>query len=184
MNPLHLIEKYFPDRQPRLIVMEHSQLVAAKAVSIARSLDEPTDIIFIEQAAMLHDIGICRTSAPGIGCHGTDHYLCHGVHGREILESEGLHRHAMVCERHIGVGLTIDDITSQKLPLPIRDMSPTCLEEEIISFADLFYSKRPDSLSTENSVEAIRSTLARYGSRNVKIFESWMERFLKTGELA
>jgi uncharacterized protein len=177
MNPVSLIEKYFPDNHARSIVLKHSRLVAAKALSIAKSINEPADMLFIEQAAILHDIGICRTSAPGIGCHGKDHYLCHGLHGREILEFEGFPRHAMVCERHIGVGLTAEDILAQNLPLPCRDMAPNCLEEELISFADLFYSKKPETISVEKSVSEVRSSLARFGISKVEIFDIWVERF-------
>lgn len=172
-----MLEKYFPEPRSRAIVIEHSRLVAAKALAIARSLDEPLDLPFIEQAALLHDIGICRTSAPGIGCHGCDHYLCHGIHGREILEREGFTRHAMVCERHIGVGLTARDIASLGLPLPIRDMKPIGIEEEVISFADLFYSKKPASLAVEKTVAEVRADLVRHGDEKLVIFDQWLARF-------
>ena len=38
----------------------------------------------------------------------------------KMLDSEGLPQHALVCERHIGVGLTMEDIRLQKLPLPFK----------------------------------------------------------------
>jgi uncharacterized protein len=177
MNPVELLGKYFPDKAARALVLEHSRMVSLKAVAIAERLDEAADILFIEQAALLHDIGICRTSAPAIGCFGNDHYITHGIHGRAILESEGYHRHALVCERHIGVGLTTKDIREQGLPLPCRDMSPTCIEEEIISFADLFYSKKPGRLEIEASATKIRKKLAQFGGHKVVIFEKWLERF-------
>ncbi len=177
MNPISLLEKYFPDRDSFAIVCEHSRLVAAKASAIARNLCEPVDLRFVEEAAWLHDIGICRTSAPKIGCFGSDPYLCHGIHGREILESEGLHRHALVCERHIGVGLTAEDVKTKSLPLPLRDMAPTCIEEEIVSFADLFFSKKPASISFEKSVIAVREGLLHLGSEKPIIFDRWLARF-------
>ncbi len=59
---------------------------------------------------MLHDIGIFLTNAPHIGCYGDKPYICHGYLGREILDKEGLPGHAMVCERHVGAGLTVTDI--------------------------------------------------------------------------
>lgn len=177
MNPISLLEKYFPDPRSLSIVLEHSRLVAFKAVAIARKLGEPVDTLFVEQAALLHDIGICRTSAPGIGCFGTDHYICHGIHGRAILEQEGFPRHALVCERHIGVGLTRSDIADQGLPLPLHDMVPTCVEEEIVCFADLFYSKKPGSLVKEKSIDAINQGLSRFGQHKVSIFNEWVERF-------
>lgn len=177
MNPLELLEKYFPNSRSRSILLEHSRLVAAKAVAVARSINEPVDRLFVEQAALLHDIGICRTSAPDIGCHGTDHYLLHGIHGRAILEYEGLPRHALVCERHIGVGLKASDISAQALPLPLRDMSPTCIEEEIVSYADLFFSKKVGAVAHEKTLEAISESLTRFGADKAAIFQVWVSRF-------
>ncbi|MBT0665836.1 HD domain-containing protein [Geobacter pelophilus] len=177
MNPYTLIEKYFPDSNARTIILEHSRLVAHKALRIAQCLAAEIDLEFVEQAALLHDIGVCRISAPDIGCHGADNYLCHGIHGRAILEAEGFPRHALVCERHIGVGLTADEILTRNLPLPARAMGPTCIEEEIISYADLFYSKTPGKLTTEKSVEQVRSGLARFGAEKLVIFDQWLERF-------
>ena len=127
----------------------------------ARDIDRE----FVKEAALLHDIGVCRTAAPGIGCHGSEPYIRHGIIGREILEAEGLPRHAMVCERHIGVGLTVEDIRAQNLPLPMREMSPVSVEERIICFADLFYSKYPGALHTEKSPEAVRKKLVQFGHR-------------------
>lgn len=177
MNTRALIQKYFPDPVAFSIVYEHSSLVAAMAVSIAWKLDEPVDIYFIEQAAMLHDIGICMTAAPKIQCFGEYPYITHGIHGRTILEAEGLPRHALVCERHIGVGLTVEDIETQNLPLPHRDMSPTCIEEEIICFADLFYSKKPGHPAVEKSSEQVRIKLASFGHHKEHIFDRWMTSF-------
>lgn len=177
MNPVALLQKYFRQEKSFSIVFEHSRHVAAKAVAIARQLDEPVDLRFVEEAAMLHDIGICMTSAPKIECFGDDHYITHGIHGRNILEREGFHRHALVCERHIGVGLTKDDIRSQNLPLPCRDMFPTCIEEEIISFADLFFSKKPGSLDVEKSIDQVCSGISIFGEEKVRIFTLWREMF-------
>ncbi len=177
MNPIFLLQKYFTNPEAFAIVSEHSRLVSAKASAIARSLREPVDLCFVEEAAWLHDIGICRTDAPKIGCFGSDPYLCHGIHGRKILESEGLHRHALVCERHIGVGLTAEDVRTLGFPLPLRDMVPTCIEEEIITYADLFFSKKSASISSEKSIVAVRESLQRLGSGKPIIFDRWLARF-------
>jgi len=53
---------------------------------------------FIEEAALLHDIGIFNTNLPKIGCYGRHPYISHGYLGRELLENEGLAAHALVCE--------------------------------------------------------------------------------------
>ena len=178
MNPCELLRKYFADdRDACEIVYEHSRMVADKALNFAKGFNKSLDLMFIEEAALLHDIGVSRTHAPKIGCHGKAPYICHGVIGRGILEAEGFRAHALVCERHIGVGITIEDIERQQLSIPRRDMSPVSLEEKIICFADLFYSKRPGSIHQEKTIDQIRKNLAKHGERKVLIFEEWMQEF-------
>lgn len=179
MNAVALLEKYFANTLALSITLEHSRLVAAKALRIADSLGSTRiDRNFIEEAALLHDIGVCRTAAPGIDCHGDEPYIRHGIIGREILEAEGMPRHAMVCERHIGVGLTVADIRAQRLPLPERDMAPLSLEERIICFADLFYSKKPGAADVEKSPDEVRNKLARFTAEKVAIFDGWLSEFV------
>ena len=178
MNAVKLLEKYFTSQAALTVILAHSRLVSEKALHVADYL-ALTDIDrqFVEEAALLHDVGVCRTAATGIGC-GTEPYIRHGIIGREILEAEGMPRHAMVCERHIGVGLTVEDIRAQRLPLPERDMSPVTLEERIICFADLFYSKVPGGAHIEKSPESVRNKLASFGVHKVDIFDSWLREFL------
>ena len=160
------------------VVVTHGRVVADLSLAIGRCLALPdADLCFIEEAAMLHDIGICRVEAAEIGLHGVHPYIMHGILGREILEAEGLPRHALVCERHIGVGLTVSDIVSQRLPLPQRDMIPRTLPEEIICFADLFFSKKPGRLERRKPVGKVRAKLAGFGSDKIQIFDSWLRRF-------
>lgn len=176
MNPLALLEKYYPpDGAAYRILLDHSERVAAKARAIARTLGADAD--FVHEAALLHDIGILHTAAPDLGCSGDLPYLCHGIKGRELLEAEGLPHHAMVCERHIGVGLTADEIAAQQLPLPHRDMLPVTLEEQIVAYADLFFSKNPAKHGRERSPDQVRASLARFGTDKVAIFNLWHARF-------
>lgn len=181
MNHSALLKKYFASSPEAYeIVFEHSRMVADKSLSIAREIGDPIlDLRFIEDAAMLHDIGVSRTHAPKISCHGRAPYLSHGILGREILDGEGFHAHALVCERHIGVGITVEDIETQQLRIPKRDMTPVTLEEKIICFADLFYSKRPGSLRTEKTIDQIKSNLGKYGLKKVAIFEKWLLEFTR-----
>lgn len=146
----------------RTILTVHSRLVADKALECARRRGLHVDLEFVEEAAMLHDIGIIRCDAPDIHCPGELPYICHGVVGRQILEAEGLPRHALVCERHTGAGLTVEDIVNQNLPLPHRDMTPQTLEEKLICYADKFYSKSGD-LKAEKSLDRVRRSMARHG---------------------
>ena len=116
----------------------------------------------MEEAALLHDIGIFLCDAPDICCTGTLPYICHGVEGRRLLEAEGLPRHALVCERHTGSGLTVDDIVRQGLPLPHRDMTPQTLEEKLVCYADKFYSKSGD-IQAEKPFGRVLKSIARHG---------------------
>jgi uncharacterized protein len=178
MNVINLLEKYFKNKVALEIILEHGQMVAAKALGIAGYIgDEKIDRQFIEEASLLHDIGACRTASPGICCFGTEPYILHGIIGREILDSEGFPAHALVCERHIGVGITIEDIRIQRLPLPERNMSPVSIEERIICFADLFYSKKPGTLTVEKSPDHVMKKLDRFGEEKRRIFEEWSKEF-------
>ena len=124
---------------------------------------------------MLHDIGILRCAAPGIECHGTEPYICHGLLGGEILRAEGLPRHARVAERHTGAGLTAEAIRRQHLPLPELDLLPETLEEQVICYADKFYSK--SRLDQEKTPEQVLRSLAKFGEESVETFRRWQERF-------
>ena len=177
MQPLELIDKYYTDqKQAKSILIAHSYQVASLAVAVAEHVMEcePVDKDFVEQAAWLHDIGMLYTDTPKLGCHGDQPYITHGIIGAELLCKEGLPHHAMVCERHIGVGLSIEDIQTQELPLPLRDMRPQTLEERIVAYADLFFSKTQKGMRTP---EMVRTSLARYGQYKVNVFDEWHERF-------
>lgn len=179
--PAKLIHQYYADHPQALqILLDHSRLVTRKALKIGRYLQsqgESIDLQFLAEAAMLHDIGMIHTDTPELGCHGKGSYLQHGIRGKELLEREGFPRHARVCERHIGVGLTADEIREQKLPLPKRDMRPETLEEQIICYADLFYSKGKKNRNRERPPAKIRDKLKKHGKSKVKIFDRWQKRF-------
>lgn len=177
--PLEIIEQiYEPGSRAYRILVAHGQLVAEKAVKIAERVTHLNpDIDFIKQAALLHDIGMILTDSPKLGCHGQQPYICHGVLGRSLLEEHGLQRHALVCERHLGVGVTRTDIRKQRLPLPDRDMRPQSIEEQIICYADKFYSKNGKSAGKEKTVEKILKKLRKYGSDKVQRFQYWVDLF-------
>jgi len=179
IDPLAIIKKFYsPGSTGYHFLQKHSRMVAEKALAIARRLPHlEANLDFIHEAAMLHDIGILYTHAPQIGCHGSKPYVCHGYLGRELLEREGFPRHALVCERHVGVGISLRDIEEQSLPVPRRDMQPVTMEEQIICYADKFFSKDRRTLCRECPVEAIKTRVARYGPGKVEIFEAWIEMF-------
>ena len=178
MDPIKIIEKYYPvESDAYRILVDHSRSVADKALAIARMHPEMhLDIPFIEEAAMLHDIGIFRCNAPSIDCHGEADYICHGYLGAELMRAEGYPQHALVCERHTGTGLSMEMIELMKWPIPHRDMLPISLEEQLICFADKFYSKT--KLGKEKSIDKIRISLSRYGSDTAARFAAWCKLFL------
>jgi uncharacterized protein len=173
-----IIDKHYSDNRPlRELLLEHSRSVADRSLSIAAVHPRlGLDSRFLEEAAMLHDIGIYLTDAPSIHCHGTHPYICHGYLGAELLAGEGLPCHAFVCERHTGTGLSLDYIVAHNLPLPHRDMIPLSLEEKVICFADKFFSKsRPGH---EKTVDEAVASISRHGREGVKIFLTWCGMFL------
>jgi uncharacterized protein len=178
MEALSLLEHYLGSN-PALFetVLIHSRHVAQKALALATKHPElPMDLIFIEEAALLHDIGVYQTYAPEIHCFGERPYICHGYLGREIVEKADLPDHALVCERHTGTGLYLTEILAKNLPLPHRDLAPVSLEEQLICYADKFYSK--SQLNVEFSVDDVRQKLTKYGMEGVARFDRWCEMFL------
>ncbi|HMA67593.1 MAG TPA: HD domain-containing protein [Desulfosalsimonadaceae bacterium] len=177
--PIALIHEFYPpDSDLCRILLIHSRAVAERALQIARRLDdEAPDLVFIEEAALLHDIGIYLTNAPAIGCRGVWPYVCHGWLGRTILEQKGLFRHALVCERHVGAGLSAAEIRSQGLALPVRDMQPVSLEEQIICYADAFFSKTPQFNGRPLPFASVAETMRAYGEEKLQRFLQWAGRF-------
>jgi uncharacterized protein len=179
MKPLDIISKYYrPNSKAYKILVGHSNQVTEKALKIAQDHKELLpDLAFIEESAMLHDIGIFKTNAPSLFCFGEYPYLCHGYLGSELLAKEGHPEHALVCERHTGAGITMEEIIAQKLPLPLRDFVPVSVEEQIVCFADKFFSKSGD-LFHEKPVNEIRKSMQKFGEKNLLRFNEWCELFL------
>jgi uncharacterized protein len=187
IDPTRIIREYYPPGTAiHDMLVRHGEQVAAKALAVADGLASASvDRTFLYEAAMLHDIGIFQTDTPALGCHGDQPYIRHGVLGRALLEARGLDRHALVCERHVGVGLSAEDIQRQGLPLPARDMRPVTIEEEIICYADKFYSKkgrrdRPGG----RTIRDITASLTRYGEVPLCRFQAWVQRFENGGPSA
>lgn len=178
MDVQAVFNKYYQPGTPLYnSVWSHSRLVADKALQLVQAHPElEIDRDFVYEAAMIHDIGVFLTNAPSIYCTGDQPYICHGVLGAELMRADGYPRHALVCERHTGTGLTVADIIAQNLPLPHRDMCPVSLEEKLVCFADKFYSKsNPDR---EKPIDKVRKSVARYGEDSLRRFEEMAALFL------
>lgn len=159
------------------ILLTHSRSVADKALEIAgRHPELGLDRDFLYEGAMLHDIGIFLTDADSIFCFGDKPYICHGYLGADLMRAEGYPRHALVCERHTGAGLSLEQILAQDLPVPHRDMVPVSMEEQVICFSDKFFSKT--HLDREKTIEKARKSLEKYGLAGVQRFDKWCKLFL------
>ena len=176
-----IIDKYYDRSSPAYVLLvEHGRMVGKKSLELARRMEASgLDLQFIEEAALLHDVGIFMTDGPKMGCYGEKKYICHGYLGRELLDREGLPLHGLVCERHIGLGITVADIERHNLPLPRREMVPLSMEEKIICYADKFYSKRMSSLHEEKTLEKVRQEMLRYGADKLSIFDELHALFSK-----
>lgn len=166
------IDKYYPaDRKVRGILLTHSRYVADMALQINNSLNLGLDSAQVESAAMLHDIGIVATDAPGIDCLGSEPYLAHGAIGADMLRSVGApEEYALVAERHTGAGLTADEIAAAGLPLPSgRCYMPESLLERLICYADCFYSK--GSSMERKPLERVRRSMASFGPGVLERFD-------------
>lgn len=177
MNPNEILEPFYPhDSLVGSFIYHHSKSVADFAVSIGKRIGG-VDLTFIYEAAMIHDIGICKTKAHDIGCFGHAHYICHGILGQNMLNGMGFPRHGSVCRTHVGVGISAKEIHKNQLPLPAEDMIPSSPEEEIIAYADKFYSKRHEWLINRKPLDVVLKEIGRHGKRSVHLFMEWHHRY-------
>ncbi|MCD8306004.1 MAG: HD domain-containing protein [Prevotella sp.] len=186
MDVFDIIDRYYGENGAlRSILLTHSKRVAEKALRIAGSHPSlAVDTDFVYSAAMLHDIGIIRCNAPDILCRGREPYIRHGVCGAAMLLSgewdgafarDKLERWARVCERHTGTGLTAEEITAQRMPLPASDFLPESVEEKIICYADKFYSKK--HVNEEKPLEKVLRAMKRFSPASYERFLALHEMF-------
>ena len=184
MDPKEIIKRYYSNN-PKLyhIILIHSEMVTKKALEIATNYlkkpnSESISLKFIEEAAMLHDIGVFLTEAKKIYSYGPYPYISHGYLGSLILIEEGLPKHALVAERHVGTGLTKEDVINEHLMLPKKDMVPVTVEEKIVCLADKFFSKRIGELKREIPMPEIVAEVKKYGETKLKRFYEMVDLLL------
>lgn len=173
---LNIIEKYYIPGTPLYnLLVAHSRQVADYAMQLVKDKNLEIDKDFVYEAAMLHDIGIFKTHAPAIHCNGEYPYMMHAIIGADILRKENLPRHALACERHIGTGLTSQEIISQNLPLPHQDFMPQTIEEKLVCFADNFFSK--SKIGPARSLVDLRYQMEKYGPQTMERLDEMIELF-------
>ncbi len=179
MNADQIINRYYPeDNELKNIYIIHANAVTSLALDFAgRHSELGLDMEFIKEAAMLHDIGIFLTNAPRIYCYGSEDYICHGYLGAELLRSLGYERHARVCERHTGTGITKQAIVDNGWNLPVKDFVPETLEEQLVCFADKFYSKTR-YLNEPRSFEQVVESMRKISDESVKKVQEWAKIFM------
>ena len=156
----------------------HCTLVTKLALEIAERLElDATAHRFVEEAAMLHDIGIVHTQMPVIHCDGALPYLHHLTAGHKLLQAEGLPKHAQVAQTHSGISLTAEQLAAVGLTADLNHFMPRSLEEKIINFADLFYSKDSATLWRERSLIEARDSIAKFAPTNLALFDEWTATF-------
>jgi uncharacterized protein len=167
-----------PESKTYRLYLPHVAAVTTMATRIGmRQGLTDVQLTFIQEATLLHDIGIVKVDAAWLGCYGELPYIAHLVEGRRILEAADLPRHARVAYNHVGLGITAKEIKAQGLPLPAEDILPETIEEQIISWADLFFTKNPRKLWRQRSVDEVRRKVARYGVEREARFDRWLARF-------
>ena len=183
MTALDLLYHYYPDDNAlRKLLLHHSKQVETKALScLAKHPELSLNRQIVSDGAMLHDIGIFQTDAPGIHCHGTEHYLLHGVFGAALMRTQGREDMARICERHTGTGLRAAVFEKRHLPIPtqLQDnpdaFMPETLEEQLVCYADKFFSKsRPEA---EKSYEQVLHSLQKFGDEGATRFAEWHKLF-------
>lgn len=178
MDYQRIIDKYYPaGTRLRDIYLRHCRQVADKALEIAATKRLDVDAAQVEAAAMLHDIGIFLTDAPGIDCHGSAPYLLHGAAGADLLRREDAPEWAArVAERHTGAGITQADVAPRGILLPQgRSYMPQSTLERLVCYADKFFSK--SGTMEEKPLERVRKSLAKYGPDTLARFEALHREF-------
>ncbi|TYK47724.1 HD domain-containing protein [Actinomadura decatromicini] len=168
-----LHERYAPSPQAFDLVWTHCVIVCRIAEQVVDGLNVNKDLV--RAGCLLHDIGVYRLyDITGELDH--KRYVRHGVLGHELLSDEGFPEEiCRFCSHHTGMGLTADDIESQRLPLPKGDYVAESDEERIVMYADKFHSKTvpPRFVSADSFALHVR----RYGEDKVTAFQTMRETF-------
>ena len=142
--------------------VEHSVLVAEKALEIARRTGADLDMELVGRAALFHDLGKADT-----------HDMEHGKLGAERGAGLGLPPEiCAVMEKHIRGGLTEGE--AEELGLPVKDYTLHALEERIVIYADRLADiihedivEVADELEAETRFKEILTEHVKYGKNDL-----------------
>ena len=174
---LALHEKHAPTAGALDLVYTHCVIVRAIAEQLC-SRPGPglgVDIDLARAGSLLHDVGVYRLYDDA-GRLDQANYIRHGVLGYELLREEGLPE--AICRfasHHIGVGISRDDVLSQRLPIPPADYLAETGEERLVMYADNFHSKTTPPVFRTASACAAR--LRRFGEEKVRAFLAMRDTF-------
>jgi uncharacterized protein len=167
-----ILKEYSKSEEDFEIVMRHSLEVLGKSIEIVgkKKLYSKVDLDLIVSGALLHDIGTFGF----LENKDKEGYIRHGIIGGEILRGLGMEKEARIAERHIGSGLTKEEIIAKDWDIPHEDFLPESLEEKILCYADKFSSKNPDKKDTP---EMILKEFEDYGEEPLRRFLELKEMF-------
>lgn len=157
---IRLLRKYANSKKDFDGVLKHSRAVQRLAIEIGKKVKD-IDLDFIKIASLLHDIGRFEYGP------GSRDSIRHGVFGGKLLRKENLGRYALVAERHLGAGISKEDILEQGLSLPLKDYIPISKEEKIITHADnlVKYYKR---ISLQQAVRRYEKELGKKVAKKIE----------------
>ncbi len=157
---IRLLKKYCSDNNSFKKILAHSKIVKKVALNIGKKI-KGVDLNFIKCASLLHDIGRfqCITKQEDI--------VKHGIIGSAILRKEGLPKYALAAERHLGAGISREEILEQGLNLPLKNYIPKSKEEKIIAHADnIVFDQRIGTV--EESVKRFSKELGKKVGLKIK----------------
>lgn len=173
MHPVAILKEHCDKEELFSVLLGHSKLVATKALELVKRLGlTQKEKQFIYESSILHDIGVALLQGRP--------YIQHGIIGKELLKKAGFPDHALVCERHVGAGISKKQVLKRNIPLPARDMIPQSIPEKAVCIADKFYSKsKPDY---EKSIEEIKAEVKKYGLEPYARLKAWLQEFMLEDE--
>ncbi|HSX06056.1 MAG TPA: HD domain-containing protein [Candidatus Saccharimonadales bacterium] len=174
-----LHRKYAPSEAAFTLIYTHCQIIDAIATYLLASQSIDLDRQLVHVGCLLHDIGVY----PLIDEEGhIRRGITHGVEGESILKKEGFPEAIWrFAAHHTGVGLTEQDVTDQKLPIPMADYTAQTDEERLVMYADKFHSKSNPPVEPPYfcTFDWYRDSVRQFGEDKIAKFDHLAELFGK-----